>query len=90
MSRFAIAMMLMIGEVGDCITTTISARLGGIEVNPVMAFAQSHLGGAWVLPKIALGAITMLLIIKAPRLRLPIAATTVAMIPVITNLLQLL
>ena len=90
MSRFAIAMMLMIGEVGDCITTTISARLGGIEVNPVMAFAQSHLGGAWVLPKIAVGSITMLLIVKAPRLRLPIATTTVAVIPVITNLLQLL
>jgi hypothetical protein len=90
MSRFAIAMMLMIGEIGDCITTNISAQLGGIEVNPVMAFAQSHLGGAWVLPKIALGSITMLLIIKAPRLRLPITATAVAVIPVITNLLQLI
>jgi hypothetical protein len=89
-SRFIIAVLLMIAEVGDCITTNIFTRFGGVEVNPIMAFVQLHLGGAWFLPKIAISAITMILIIKAPRLRLPIAATTIAMTPVIINTLQLI
>ena len=89
-SRFIIAMLLMGAEVGDCITTNLSVRLGGIEVNPIVANVQSHLGGAWFLPKIAISAIISILIIKAPRLRLPIAAATMAMIPVITNILELI
>jgi Domain of unknown function (DUF5658) len=40
-------------QIVDVITTNSALARGNWEVNPLMAFAQTHLGQAWWVPKMA-------------------------------------
>ncbi len=76
-------------QLADIATTRVILQRGGVEANPLMAWAQGSLGSAWMAPKLALAAIALCLL---PRFRKPwhIAVAVVACaIPVISNLVVL-
>lgn len=58
---------LALAQVGDVFTTNAVLAHGGGEANPIMAWAQSSLGGGWVVPKLAATALLMLLLSRSKR-----------------------
>ena len=56
-------------QVADVITTNFALGVRGIwEANPIVAFAQAHLGEAWWLPKLAVVGIVFLIAPMTKRL----------------------
>jgi uncharacterized protein DUF5658 len=76
-------------EVADLATTNAIIQRGGTEANPLMAWAMTSFGGAWVIPKLALVAIALCLLPRFKRLWHVAVAVGASAIPVASNLVVL-
>ncbi|NKB59617.1 MAG: hypothetical protein GKS00_25135 [Alphaproteobacteria bacterium] len=61
-----IALSVIVVGVLDAMSTNAGLLAGAVEVNPLMAMAQSSLGEWWVVPKIGLSLITAMIVVLRP------------------------
>jgi hypothetical protein len=86
-----LAAAIVMAEVGDVSTTVaMQQRYGSHELNPLMALLVDHLGVlSWAPMKVAFGVAIAAMIVRSPRLALPVACVCLAALPVVINGLQL-
>ena len=53
-TKLALVAILGVAQVADLLTTNAFLARGGIEANPVMAYAQHAMGAGWAIPKLAI------------------------------------
>ena len=83
---------LLVGQIADIVTTNLGLHHGiGWEANPLIAFAQAHLGAPWWVPKFVLVALVGTAVLGTRVRRLPVALVVAgSWVPPGINLLQLL
>lgn len=80
----------VIAQAADIITTQAVLGAGGWEANPLMAWAQGSLGGAWIVPKLAVLALMVWVMKRRWKPRAAAAVVTLAMLPPVSNVVSML
>lgn len=85
--KIALLFACLLFQVGDAFTTNIILSHGLGELNPVMALAQTWLGGWWLLPKLALAGVMLWLLSLSKKPRHIAYVMILCAIPVYNNLI---
>ena len=89
MGTLKITLMLVcfLFQIGDAFTTEIILSHGLSELNPIMALAQTWLGGWWLLPKLALACVMLWLLSLSKKPRHIAYVMILCAMPVYNNLI---
>lgn len=74
-------------QIGDAFTTNIILSHGLGELNPIMALAQTWLGGWWLVPKLALAGLMLWLLSLSQKPRHILGVMVLCAMPVYNNLI---
>jgi len=61
-----VAVSVLVVGVLDAISTNAGLMAGGVEVNPLMAWAQYSFGAWWIAPKLGLQLVTAAIVLFRP------------------------